>query len=362
MDNYKYKYNYIKYKIEYIKYKNKYNNKYNNKNRIQSGGNVNISGPVKVSKCLNSNKTIIIFDDMHVNLSSCENGIDITEYLKKIFEMVKLDFFLEIIIPTDIVDMGRDYDYIGKIRKEFGNQFVNQDKYPLVTFVPFDFRDTNLINLPYWNDINEISVLFDTNTIPDSDPDSIDIVVDEQNAFYQNRKELYDLCKGKLFEFGKNIVENSSYLTRLYLILLSDKNIISNELNKCIYKNKLITFFMRKLNEIYNNYIDGVEYFVQYIYESQDNDNLDVLIATNKNGILEAIDDTISIIFMSTTLLVDLYALSKMLNSVNKNIIIYAGQSHCNNYREFLGEIYFEIKTISENISEQCVTIKEEIF
>ena len=119
-----------------------------------------------------------------------------------------------------------------------------------------------------------------------------------------------------------------------------------------------------------------------------------ILIGINYNNILEAIIDAMQMIISLSSVIMDSYLLSRMLKekfSIEessdkyksneekygpehiyiKNIIVYAGESHCQNYIKFLDDMGFKKTVIAigpsweetnSNSANRCIELNSPLF
>ena len=64
-------------------------------------------------------------------------------------------------------------------------------------------------------------------------------------------------------------------------------------------------------------------------------------------------------VFEGEKLIMDLYALSRMTKSYNKNVVVLAGHNHYNNYLHFFQFIKSTILWTGESLSEKCIKVPE---
>ena len=300
-----------------------YNNFFNQKPMYQT-----ISGPMNFYHLYNKEhqKIIYMFGEQHGRGGGCEvDRYDITQYLYELFETtnVFIDFFIEV----PIISNKKHYynknkllpnSYINDLFLEFSeciepdNRQQNKCSLSRVHYI-----DIRKINYKEYTNATNIFGFFERNI-------QTYLIVDDFNT-------LPDIIKEMLLFFQKNSTDNvinyilSEYTKSSYLTKEIKKSYMKNEIGIFIY-NKLKTYIKFNLPEI-KQLIDKlkIKKNIEYKY-----------ILQQLNGEFIHINHY----------LIDWYTLARIYKKVKnlkfvfqpsepRNIIIYAGNNHIQNYLEF---------------------------
>ena len=410
MSNISYK-KYLKYKAKYLNLKNNLSDKSGGVNMDKPSEYIKISGPVSCTRYrINDGeyiKDIYIFGDVHKIINPCKEeegkSIEFQEYLGELFSNSQklIDFFYEVPIQREFEDRPNPQfkdNFLSKIRNKFRNCLLKKScPYPKVRFHCTDPRDTDL-EIPYWEIVKKLGPDF---IHPEDLPKSyngeikkVDDLTQEEfdNFYYQKSDEIYDVCINEIFPF---INDNFSYkrdsdLYNNYVLLLETSNLLKKEIDKAgRYSHNILNFSTSKIKQIIEDDWPGiVNFYYNFKNYKNDKEKFKIIIGTNYLNILENINHIIFTIIAISSVLMDSYVLSRVLKEkfsteessdkyksneekygpehiYIKNIIIYAGESHCQNYRDFLDINDFDRENIAihtEGEDNQCIELKSHLF
>ena len=371
-----------------------------------------ISGPISCTRHRFDDgeyiKDIYIFGDVHQIINPCKEeegkSIEFQEYLGELFSNSQklIDFFIETPMKQKVFKdhlNPKPENFINKIESKFQDCFFQKDcPYLKVRFHYTDPRDTDLLEIPYHKIVKILGADF---VHPEDLPKISEYIkkVDEltqkekDNFYYQKSDVIYDVCINEIFPMINEIIKSGigfKYLYYKYVELLEKSNLLKKEIDKAGRYSTNIKNYSRKLiyqiiNEDY--YIIRTFYYNFFAYKDN-KETFKIIIGTNYLNILQMIDDIVYIVISISSVLMDSYVLSRVLKDefnmdesskkykLNyekygeehiyiKNIIIYAGESHCNNYREFLDENYFNRENIAihtEGEYNQCMELDSPLF
>ena len=325
-------------------YRSKYF-KYRQKTLQQSGGELNINGPIHIVYFSNAttNKKIIVLGDMHEKYKICEdNAIFITKYLESLSKSIKFNFYIETEMPTkyellnnkinrfkylpadkehnayiaDVIDFGiTNYKKIDNIKIHFGD--VRHDIIGFETFKNY----TNQFDL-----LNNINVL-----------------KDYYNLFshYRSFLNIYHYTVLQIYFFFRAIIENKPeeeykkyiFYTPDYFYKLVIKTLKTHP-KECV---TLLEVLIEILRIYFNKIFD---------------DN--IFIGINDLGNLESI---YQIGIKCTSSITDFYVISKIIRDTDSNNILYVGNAHIDYIKIYLQNIGFTIDTETSTDDDylQCI-------
>ena len=381
---------YLKYKMKYLNLKNNLSDKSGgfNMDKLSEYTGTKISGPVSCTRYKISDgkyvKDIYLFGDQHIMQKNfCdEEFIEIQDYLDELFRNNKsklIDFFIE--TPKELFRFGPDFDenahYINKVKSKFKDcildESLNSCPYNKIRFHKVDIR-FNSLDIPYLKEVDKYIFL-----LREELPEATDIYPSDINQVKENLKQTYEFFYNTLpqiYDFCKNIIypiidSGNQFLYSKYAELFDTNNIVSKEILKSgRYSNNIIEFSKKEIEEIISSDLSPtfINIFEENRNDLNDKEKFEILIGINYNNILLAITDFMQMIIAISSVIMDSYVLSRMLKekfSIEesfdkyksnekkygpehiyiKNIIVYAGESHCQNYIKFLDEMGFN-KTV----------------
>ena len=319
---------------------------------------INLSGPISYSYYKLGDKNIHLFGDLHFSLDNqCkEKSQDFIKYLNSKFNIDKeIDIFVE--VPYD------------KIERNNKNSFF---KY----FSNYITKETTKTYLEKFYKYFEMNGCFKRSKI-------------ECTKYYHNvRFHAAD------FRFSSKCTSATYLFTLLnYMFILNSyvhqgiqDRIISNKyilIEKIDTLNKLLTIFngvfkckkmndqLKKIDKIKREKIENyVRDKIKYFKESQKEYNKHIKKIINyfksKNEInsifwiSQSIEYVLSIVLNVNCLVMDTYLLSRMMKNDFKNIVVYAGEYHINEYRYFLSK-YMKFKREERGVPKnmRCIEIKD---
>ena len=407
---------YLKYKMKYLNLKNNLSDKSGgfNMDKLSEYTGTKISGPVSCTRYKISDgeyvKDIYLFGDQHIMQKNfCdEEFIEIQDYLDELFRNNKsklIDFFIE--TDKEESEFDTDFDekahYINKVKNKFKDcildESLNTCPYNKIRFHKVDIRN-NSIDIPYLKEVNNNLFLLHEKLPEATDiyPSDIDQVKENlkqtDKFFYDTLPQIYNFCKNIIYPI---IDSGNEFLYSKYAELFDTNNIVSKEILKSgRYSNNIIEFSKKEINEIIISDLSPpfINLFEENRNDLNDEDKFKILIGINYNNILLAIADFMQMIISISSVIMDSYVLSRMLKekfSIEessdkyksnekkygpeyiyiKNIIVYAGESHCQNYIKFLDKMGFKKTVIKSGptweelnnfIANNCIELNSPLF
>ena len=377
--------------MKYLNLKNNLSDKSGgfNMDKLSEYTGTKISGPVSCTRYKISDgeyvKDIYLFGDQHIMQKNfCdEEFIEIQDYLDDLFRNNKsklIDFFIE--TDKEESEFDTDFDekahYINKVKSKFKDCILDESLNTCpynnkIRFHKVDIRN-NSIDIPYLKEVDNYSFLLHEKLPEATDeyPSDIDQVKEKlkqtDGFFYDTLPQIYNFCKNIIYPI---INSGNEFLYSKYAELFDTTNIVLKEISKSgRYSNNIIEFSKKEINEIIISDLSPsfTDIFEENRNDLNDEEKFKILIGINYNNILLAIADFMQMIISISSVIMDSYVLSRMLKekfSIEessekyksnvekygsehiyiKNIILYAGESHCQNYIKFLDEMGFN-KTV----------------
>lgn len=321
-----------------------------------------LSGPVSLYYLKKDDVKIFLFGDEHFSLKfSCEkknNSIDFIDFLNNIFLTTnkKIDFLIEssynYIEKKDLKKNNiyyKEHSYLTKVINYYLEKgcFISNKKtcsknFPLVHFHSIDYRYSNLC-IPA-KKINEIECMLIILSSHLQKSDNSTFIIDEFKKLME-KISFIDTYQ-KIEDEIKNIFECSKLQKQINMCddliknkIIQYKNDILNINNKRFKNN--YDFTMENLKNINNKKSSSFSYSIlnTYIYVIS------------------------SILVYIKSIIMDIYCLARIFRKFNgkssmKNIIIYVGAMHSENYVNFLTkymDFTLEMETIA--VKKRCLNI-----
>ena len=412
-----YKKKYLKYKMKYLNLKNNLSDKRGgfNMDKLSEYTGTKISGPVSCTRYKIKDgeyvKDIYLFGEQHnIQGNFCdEEFIEIQDYLYDLFKNNKsklIDFFLE--TDKEESEFSMDFDenehYIAKIKSKFKDcildESLNACPFNKIRFHKVDIRFRSL-DIPYLKEVDKCFFLLDLNDkLPEESkifPENFNQVkenlIQKDEKFYNTLPQIYNFCKNAIYPI---INASNVCLFFRYSELLDTTNIVSKEISKSgRYSDDIIKFSKKQIWEIISSDLpELMDIFYENRNYLENEEQFKILIGINYNNILEAIIDAMQMIISLSSVIMDSYLLSRMLKekfSIEessdkyksneekygpehiyiKNIIVYAGESHCQNYIKFLDDMGFKKTVIAigpsweetnSNSANRCIELNSPLF
>lgn len=365
----------------------------------------NLLGPTKLQYYMVNNKIIIMFEDTHVkpedncNITS-KNSIWIDKFLLDLFKCspVYIDYFQETYLFRQLSKSQKktkfsenSYMYKSNIVvdknstgiERLNNIFhqclgpikTNCMKYGKIRFHNIEFRRF-MSKYPYdlfwggYNSLFSIALYYMTSQknilieFPIKDDFIINIINNTVNirdyddnisSYIYNIDKYYDIMinfiDGDMKKLSKNMlalmvpfksfVKNSKTLFDMF----QPENLIKHSLYMKIHK---------QLKKLDKKIVNNIKHFFKKQYEVY----LRGIINNIKNNTSDLYKNIKELMVLFSTLIIDLYTLSRMLKSMYKYkssiIVIYAGKTHIGLYNEFINTYILNVKSYDniENASE----------
>ena len=365
----------------------------------------NLLGPTKLQYYMVNKKIIIMFEDIHIKPdadcnTTSKNSIWIDKFLLDLFKCspVYIDYFQETYLfrqlsksqkktkftensymyKSDIV-INKNSTGIERLNNIFhqclGPIKTNCMKYGKVRFHNIEFRrfmskhpydlfwggHNSLFSIALYYMISQKNISFE---FPIKDNFIINIINNTVNirenddkiySYIDNIDKYYDIMinfiDGDMKKLSKNIlalmlpfksfVKNSD---TLYDMFLPD-NLIKHSLYMKIHK---------QLKKLDKKMVNNIKHFFKKQYDIYIQSVIDKI----KNDTFDFYRNVREIMILFSTLIFDLYTLSRMLKSIYKYkssiIVIYAGQTHTSLYNDFINTYILNVKNYDniENTSE----------
>ena len=378
---------------------------FNHKNRVQKPTPEFIIGPHTLTCHWNKEykKMIYIFGEYHSNNIKCDdlsflstNSMLIEDFIYKLIDKtnVFIDIFLEI---SAMEKKALEYDssfsgitnsrslseLFNKLQKciQFNTRHDNACRLSRVNY--FDVRSINnkyydvlydyifkilYTLIDYDDDINELSNRIKKGNI--SKKSHRRIKRETINETYQSINTIIETNKVIFDNFFKNLTRDVEYVEQFWLSQMYDNVYVNHELTKIsdeILVEEIKDFFEKKIREqVYLN----KNIFDEYVPV--------ILNPKSYTDYINAVHNVFNICLDLISLIPDMYTICRMFKDFNiekpaykgsdykdqpntaNNIIIYAGDSHCKIYREFLDNLDFKNISAPQN-SEQlsCVDLRK---
>ena len=314
-------------------YRSKYL-KYRQKTLQQSGGELNINGPIHIVYFSNAttNKKIIVLGDVHKKYKICEdNAIFITKYLESLSKSIKFNFYIETEMPTK-------YELLNNKINRF--KYVPADVEEMDAYIAdvIDFGITNYKKIDnikiHFGDVRHDITGFETFKNYTNQFDllsNINVLKDDYNllSHYNSFLDIYHKIVTKIYNFCLTIIENKPEEEyNKYIFYVPDyfyKSVIklSNTHPKECFK------LLAVLIKILSIYLDK-------IYEEG------IFIGIND---LDNLRSIYRLGLKCTGAIADFYMISKIIRDTDSNNILYVGDAHIDNIKIYLQNIGFTIDT-----------------
>lgn len=323
-----------------------------------------LSGPVSLYYLKKGDIKILLFGDEHFSLDySCENNsIDFISFLNNIFSTnKKIDFLMESSYSyIENIDLKKEDiyhkedSYITKVINYYISKgcFIRDKKecsinYPMVRFHSIDYRYSRLCApTKVLNNIKNILVTM-INKLEKSENYTYIIndfkklmskiyLIDSYEKIEDEIKKIFECTK------MKKQIDNCDEYIRVKIIQ---------------YKNDILDMNNKKFKYQYN-------YIIENLKEIYEKNSFSYTILSSY------IESLYTIIVYIRSIIIDIYCLARLFrkyktNNNMKNIIIYAGASHIENYFNFLTKyVNFTIEINTKAVRKRCIDISNiyEIF
>lgn len=314
-----------------------------------------VGGPLSLSKHISEeNKMeIIIFGEHHSSKTDCDvlsnnqKSLLFENYLQEVLN--KPSVFLDIYVELPVFSKKGRYtkdlrllyrnNRLSNIFSKFHkcielDTIINNKDCKLFRIHYIDIRRTDLINLYIFDSIYE-EISFITDNRWNDKPNFYDKI-------YKLVQTFSNMSLAEFIEYTKKSIYNNI--------------LVKKELNKSYFNKYLIKYFDHV-----------IEYECEMYYEAA---YLEILNILSNNVYNESIkfDNLKDLSIILGKIIVDIYALSRIFKSFNlgykekyepkipKNIIIYAGDGHCETYRQFLKYMNFKIIEVPKRASNFCIS------
>lgn len=301
-----------------------YNNFFNTKPMYKT-----ISGPMSFYHLYSPKyqKIIYMFGEYHGRDNSCElDRYDITQYLSELFETtnVFIDFFIEVPI------ISNKKHYYNKDTLLIRDSYINDLFLEFIDCIEPENRQQNKCSLSrvHYIDIRNINYKenpsFNTNIF----------------GFFIYNTQSFDELPDVIIEMLEFFQTNSTNNVVDYILSQYTKNtFLTKEIKKSYMNNEISIFFYRKIKKYIKDNLPQIKQAINYLSQIQ--------IKSNLKSALSILDYLKQEFTHINHYLIDWYTLSRIYKKVNnkdnqqyepsepKNIIIYAGNNHIQNYLEF---------------------------
>lgn len=295
-----------------------------------------IEGPISLSEHKLQNRHFYIFGDEHIKKHKCNNAIHIADFLENLESLDKpIDIFIEIEYDSPKFQRSEPLpgQYIYDIYHKFKNSLSYNKVYSKYRNIRFHYADIR----NYSDQVNDLHI-YSIKLYKDIRKRMQNIYKYDTSIEYQN-ETLKILCE----------IMNDINSRNLFP-LVNDKIMIESKINKQLENiidtnihSKIKDFFIDKLNK----YIFSWEEFSMYAIDIFENYPI-----TDKIIPLAELIDKLSLYIMT---IMDFYLISRSFRYSN-NVIIYAGESHAEVYRDLLKFLGFDQINITKNCS-QCLDV-----
>ena len=319
-----------------------------------------LEGPVSLYYLKKNNIKMFLFGDEHYSLkfacNKTNNSIDIIKFFNEIFLSTnkKIDFLIESdysYIENKFKDNTiSDSSYLSKIIKHYINKkCLIKDKkvcsqlYPYVHFHSVDYRFSNLCKSA--KDINNITIMLMILTMHTQLSSNNKIILNILNTI------ISDLNNINTYNKLENVINN-----------IFKCNKLNKQIEKCDSETK--TKILQYKDDIFNDN--------RKKYEYQYNDLIQKIIKINKesNNMLSYsilgmyCGALLNMIITINCIVMDIYCISRLNGSKDnnhmKNIIIYAGALHIENYVYFLTKyMNFTLEAGTKANEKRCLDISK---
>jgi len=344
---------------------------------ISNSKNMYLSGPTSVSIISNKNykKKILLIGDEHFSyLNLCkDNYVDIIKFLDNIFVNTekKLDFFLEISYEHIELDSKFPKNFYETMKKseKYAEGYLNKvrvyyqkykcfyrdkkeckNKFPNVRFHNMDFRFSLKCNDAY-QIIWMIEFLRYFHFLL-NDENMTSLKIEHELDLLKNKKLFLNVLKE--FKSFENLEK------KINKVMKCKK--MNDQIRKC---DKLI---QSKINKYYKEFMNQKKKEYNYIFQNHAKKLQTYINNYNSWSSITNISSTVyilmEIIIDITCIIMDIYSIARIMKKLDndnyENNIIYAGDSHIDNYKNFFGN-YLNFKTnfTGKPISKRCIDISD---
>lgn len=299
-----------------------------------------LSGPISLTVHTRDDKTLYIFGETHVKKDICDiqNSMTINKYLTDLFKTtdVFIDFYLEMTLFLTYAPT-RTSSFLEDIRRDVIKCISQQSSCELVRM---HYMDTRPVKSDNGGDYFYKAWLMHT------------MVTDYGFMWLVRWKDIFPiLLSTDVFKFFKHLILTNKYVLK--------------ELTKSYMRTQIVTWF----DETLAAYINNVDYdYIQEIIDISNKEDLDDMNDDDKKRTLSLLYIVTGYINGIQVLMMDVYSLARIFKkfapNLNKpdeprNIIIYSGNIHSENYRTFLNNNNFTMHNdIRSEGKRNCIDIK----
>jgi len=316
-----------------------------------------ISGPKSLSKHTKGEKIFYIFGENHKGVLCKENFITITDYLKEL--LINTPVFIDIYI-----ELSKEYNDNYLMYEKLDNSIETSNIPFMINEFTKCYKDLSTDEVCknsriHFTDIRNKSIFFEIGMI----------------QFYQKRLknnfalDIFNEIKNVFIPFLNTYSTSDDTETRVeetYIMFL-DNPLFFKELSRSIMKEELEIYTKERIREYVNQYLH-----TDYLSKEKFKEALDSFNSVQNGRLLEFPSfvsfffDSLNVIIMDIYLLARIFKRFKVPSDTYQpiephNIIIYAGDYHCNRYRTFLeqNDYITEFLKVNEVIRNSCIDISE---